>query len=138
VGLAAVLVATDLTSYSLGRPLVPDVMRDVYRTSWLPTLLFTLVVLAPLGEETLFRGFFYQGIATSRAGPVVAIIMSTVVFALMHGQYDWYGVIGIAAIGLYLGVVRYRTGSLFLTMVLHSVGNLVASLELIIQENWLK
>ena len=35
-GLAVLLVATDLTSYLLGRPLVPTVMVDVYRTAWLP------------------------------------------------------------------------------------------------------
>jgi uncharacterized protein len=137
-GLAVLLFTTDLTSYLLGRPLVPTVMVDVYRTSWLPTLLLAMVVLAPLGEETLFRGFLYEGIAASRAGPIVAIIVSTVTFALLHAQYDWYGILGVAAIGLYLGVVRYRAGSLFLTMLLHAVGNLVATFEMIVQQEWLK
>jgi membrane protease YdiL (CAAX protease family) len=136
-GLAAVLGATDLTSYLLGRPLVPTVMVDVYRTAWLPASLLALVVLAPVGEETLFRGFLYVGIAASRAGPNVAIVVSSVAFALLHVQYDWYGVIGVAAIGLYLGVVRYRTGSLLLTMLLHAVANLFATLELVVQEHWL-
>ena len=58
-----------LTSYLTGRPLVPTVMVDMYRSSWLPGLLFAMVVLAPIGEETLFRGFLYAGIAASRAGP---------------------------------------------------------------------
>jgi membrane protease YdiL (CAAX protease family) len=137
-GMAVLLVAIDLTSYLVGRPLVPLVMVEVYQTAWLPALLLAFIVLAPLGEETLFRGFFYHGIAVSRAGPIVAIIVSTVAFALMHVQYDWYGILGVAAIGLYLGVVRYRAGSLFLTMLLHAVGNLVATLELIVQQDWLK
>jgi uncharacterized protein len=137
-GMAVLLFATDLTSFLLGRPLVPVVMVDVYRTAWLPTLLLAMIVLAPLGEETLFRGFLYQGIAASRAGPIVAIVVSTVVFSLMHVQYDWYGILAVAATGLYLGVVRYRAGSLFLTMLLHAVGNLFATLEMIGQEVWLK
>ena len=56
-GLAVLLGATDLSSYLLGRPLVPTVMVEIYRASWLPTLLAALVVLAPIGEETVFRGF---------------------------------------------------------------------------------
>jgi membrane protease YdiL (CAAX protease family) len=138
LGLAVVLVATDLTSYLTGRPLVPTVMVDFYRNSWLPGLLFAMVVLAPLGEETLFRGFLYAGITASRAGPIVAIIVSTVAFAALHVQYDWYGIAGVAAIGLYLGVIRFWTRSLFLTMILHGVANVVATLDLLIQEHWLK
>jgi uncharacterized protein len=138
LGLAVVLGGTDLTSYLTGRPLVPTVMVDFYRNSWLPGLLFAMVVLAPLGEETLFRGFLYAGITASRAGPIVAIIVSTVAFAALHVQYDWYGIAGVAAIGLYLGVIRFWTRSLFLTMILHSVANAVATLELVIQQHWLK
>jgi len=138
LALAALLGATDLTSHLLGRPLVPQIMVDVYRTAWLPALLLSFVVLAPLGEETLFRGFLYQGIAASRAGPIGAIIVSSVVFALLHVQYDWYGIVAVAATGLFLGVVRYWTGSLLLTMLLHGVANLVATLELFFQDHWLK
>jgi uncharacterized protein len=138
LGLAVVLVVTDLTSYLTGRPIVPTVMVDMYHSSWVPGLVFAMVVLAPLGEETLFRGFLYAGIAASRAGPVVAILVSTVVFASLHLQYDWYGIAGVAAIGLYLGVVRYRARSLFLTMVLHAVGNTVATVEMAVLDTWFK
>ena len=63
-----VLVASDLVMYSLGRSIVPPFMVGIYRTSWLPILLFAIVVLAPVGEEILFRGFLYNGIAVSRGG----------------------------------------------------------------------
>jgi len=137
-GLAGLLVATDLTSYLLGKPLVPKVMVDVYRTAWLPGLLLALVVLAPIGEETLFRGFLYTGIAASRAGPIVAIVVSSIVFALLHVQYDWYGIVAVGAIGLYLGVVRYRAQSLLLTTLLHAIASALATLEVFVQEHWLK
>jgi uncharacterized protein len=137
-GLAVLLGATDLSSYLLGRPLVPTVMVDIYRGSWLPALLFALVVLAPIGEETLFRGFLYMGIAASRAGPIVAILVSSVAFALLHVQYDWHGIVAVLATGLYLGVVRSRSQSLLLTMLLHAVGNAFATLEIVVLEHWLK
>ncbi len=66
VCLFVVLGASDLTTYLLGRPIVPNFMVSVYRTGWLPVLLLAIVVLAPLEEETLFRGFLYKGIAASR------------------------------------------------------------------------
>ena len=138
-GLSALLVATDLTSYVLRKPIVPTVMVDVYRSAWLPALLLALVVLAPVSEETLFRGFLYKGIAASRGGPTLAIIITSVAFALLHAlQYDWYAIGGVAAMGLFLGYVRYRSESLFLTILLHSVANAFATLELVVEETWLK
>jgi len=137
-GLAGLLIGTDLTLYLLGRPIVSQIMVDVYRSAWLPGLLLAIVVLAPIGEETLFRGFLYKGIAASRAGPLVAIVVSSIVFALLHTQYDSYGVIAVAAIGLYLAVVRYKAESLLLTMLLHAVASTYATLEIVAQEHWLK
>ena len=61
LGLAIVLVATDLTSYLLGRPLVPTVMVDIYRTAWLPGLVFAFVVLAPAGRGDSVSGISLQG-----------------------------------------------------------------------------
>jgi membrane protease YdiL (CAAX protease family) len=137
-GLAVLLGATDLTSYLRGHPIVPQVMIDVYRTAWLPGLLLTLMVLAPVQEEPLFRGFLYKGIVDSRAGPIAAIVVSAIGFAVLHLQYDLYEMLWVAAVGLYLGVVRYKTGSLWLTMLLHGVGNGFATLEIVVLEHWLK
>ncbi len=109
----------------------------IYRTSWLPILLFAIVVMAPVGEEILFRGFLYHGIAVSRWGHVAAILGTTAVFALLPSQYYWYGIVSVAVIGLYLGVVRHQTGSVLLTMSLHAVANAYATVEVIVQENWL-
>jgi membrane protease YdiL (CAAX protease family) len=138
VGLMVLLGATDLTSYVLGRPIVPEVMIKSYLSAWVPGFLFALVVLAPLGEETLFRGFLYKGIAESRAGPIVAILVSSIGFAVLHVQYDLYGIGAVAAMGLYLGAVRYKTGSVWLTMLLHGVANGFATLEIVVLEHWLK
>jgi membrane protease YdiL (CAAX protease family) len=137
IGLGVVLVASDLVMYWLRRPIVPQFMVGIYRTSWLPILLFAIVVMAPVGEEILFRGFLYHGIAVSRWGHVAAILGTTAVFALLHSQYDWYGIVSVAVIGLYLGVVRHQTGSVLLTMSLHAVANAYATVEVIVQENWL-
>ena len=137
-GLAVLLVGTDTISYLLGKPIVPEFMVDFYRNSWLPILLFTIVVLAPVGEETLFRGFLYAGLAASRLGPRGAIVIGSIAFGLLHVQYDWYGIVAAMATGLYLGVIRYWSRSLPLTIVLHGIANTVATLEVVVQKQWLK
>ena len=136
--MAVLLAASDIASVLSGRPLVPPFVLSLYRTAWLPGLVFAFVVLAPVGEETLFRGFVYKGIAASRAGPIGAIVISAAAWALLHAQYDWFGIATIAAAGVYLGTVRLLTGSLFLTMLLHAIQNTVGTVELLVQELWLK
>jgi membrane protease YdiL (CAAX protease family) len=130
-GLLVLLAATDSLSYALGRPIVPEVLVTMYRTAWPPLLLLAVLAVAPVGEETLMRGFLFQGIASSRWGPWAAIVLSSFAWAVIHVQYDLYGVATVFATGLYLGVVRQRTSSLFLTMLLHALGNAVATAELV-------
>ena len=60
-GMAILLATSDLISYLIGRPIVPPVMVDVYRTSWLPLLLLALLVAAPLEEEILLAGSSTRG-----------------------------------------------------------------------------
>ena len=129
LGLVLFLSASDGLTLALGRPLVSPFSAEVYRTAWLPPLLLAYMVAAPLGEEVLFRGFFYRGIADSRWGPGLAIGFSSILWALMHVQYDLYGIATIYLMGLYLGYVRHRTGSLLVTIHLHALANLVATAE---------
>ena len=131
-GLAILLVVSDSVTYLLGRPIVPQVMVDVYQTGWFVLLLPTLVIAAPLGEETLMRGFLYQGIASSRWGSRTAVVVTSIAWASIHLQYDLYGILQVAVIGIYLGEVRRRTGSLTLAMLLHGFANAVSTIEMII------
>jgi CAAX protease family protein len=128
-GLAILLAVGDSVTHLLGRPIVPQVMVDIYQTGWFSLLLPTLLVAAPLGEETLMRGFLYQGIA-SRWGALAAVLVSSVAWALLHLQYDWYGIVQIALMGIYLGEVRRRSASLPLTILLHGIANAVATIEM--------
>jgi membrane protease YdiL (CAAX protease family) len=136
VGLLLGLATSDLLTYELGRPIVPPVMVEAYKSAWLPLLLLALLVLAPLGEEVLIRGFLYRGLAASWIGPGMAIGVCSLAWAAMHVQYDLYAMSLIFLIGLYLGTIRYLTGSLPLVMLLHFVANLVATAELIVLVHW--
>jgi membrane protease YdiL (CAAX protease family) len=123
-GMLILMGATEFTTYSLGRPLAPPWMVNIYRTGWHFLLFLAIAVGAPAGEEVLFRGFLYRGIAASRWGSLVAILVTSLFWAGLHlTEYDLYGVGAIAVMGLYLGAVRLNTGSVLLTMLLHGLNN---------------
>jgi membrane protease YdiL (CAAX protease family) len=134
LGLLIVFVsASDGLTWLLGRPIVPDFMKSAYRTAYyVPLLWATLLVAAPLMEETLFRGFMIRGIDRSRLGAAGAIIIASAAWSLMHVQYDAYGMSQVFLMGILLGAARLRTQSLYPPLAMHSLANLIATIELIV------
>ena len=55
--------------------------------------------------------------------------MISLLWAMLHIQYDWTGVLQIFVIGLFLGWMRWRSGSLVVTFLLHALFNLEGTLE---------
>jgi len=128
--LLALAVLSDGLTSLLGRPIVPEVVVTSYRTAWFPPLLWlAVVVLAPLNEEIFFRGFIFAGISRSRMGGWGAILLTSVLWAVIHVQYDWYGVATIFASGLLLGYARLRTNSIIPTIAMHALMNLVTTIQ---------
>ena len=128
--LAAFLFLSDAVSLLLHQPIVPSFMAEAYESaSFLPALLFAIVIVAPIFEETFFRGFLFQGIRYSRLGHIGAIGITSLFWAVIHLQYDVYGIATLIAFGLLLGIARLKTDSIYLLMVMHSFANLVATVE---------
>lgn len=124
------LVASDALSLALGRPLVPEPMMPSFRTAGsLPIFLFGFVVAAPLAEEFLFRGFVQAGLIHSRLRPFGAIVLTALAWGILHLQYDAYGIATVVVTGILLGLIRWRTGSLWLCALLHGLANAIASAE---------
>jgi uncharacterized protein len=131
--LAAFLFLSDAVSLLLHQPIAPPFMVDAYKTaSFLPALLFAIIIVAPIFEEIFFRGFLFQGIRYSRLGPIGAIGITSFFWAVIHLQYDVYGITTLFALGLLLGIARLKTGSIHLLMVMHSVTSLVATIEMVL------
>lgn len=127
------LIVLDLFTYLLGKPIVPEFMWRIYssvESRWI--LWIALIVAAPLIEELFFRGFLLKGLSVSPIGPAGAVILTSAVWAVIHMQYDLYGIGTIFVMGLVLGTARVMTGSTILTIFLHSVANLVATAETVI------
>jgi uncharacterized protein len=131
IGITLVLLAfSDGLTWMLGKPIVPDFMRVVNATAqpvWL--LWLALVVAAPLFEEIFFRGFLFTGFAASAAGPVGAIVITSVLWAAIHLQYDLYGIATLFVLGVVFGLARLRAGSLYVPLALHAMTNLIAAAQ---------
>lgn len=95
-----------------------------------------LLLVAPIAEELLFRGWAYAFLERVYSTRWVVIITS-VVFAAMHYEYaiaaaNWMQSVPNAlfyvCMGLALGYVRYRTGSVIMCVGAHFLSNLLATL----------
>jgi membrane protease YdiL (CAAX protease family) len=76
-------------------------------------------------EELMFRGYVLQRL-NDRAGRVASVIVSSIIFALMHGfnpGADVFGIINTIGIGVVLCVLYFRTGSLWMPIGFHTAWN---------------
>ena len=71
-----------------------------------------------------------SGIASSRLGGVVAVFVTAATWAIIHVQYDAYGITTIFVSGILLGFMRLKTGSLLLCVALHALMNVAATAEI--------
>jgi CAAX protease family protein len=130
IGLIAV---SDAALYFGGRDLVTTFQLQSYTTAaaegWLPAMLVGAIIVAPAGEEIMFRGFLFRGWVRSQRSAWPAIIAISAIWSGLHVQYDWTGVLQIFVIGLFLGWMRLRSGSMLLTFLLHALFNLEGTLE---------
>ena len=121
---------SDLLSVVLGRPVVPDFMKAIYATArpvWL--VWAALLVAAPVFEEVFFRGFLFRGFAASFIGPIGAVALTAALWALIHTQYDLFGIATVFCLGLLIGAARMLTRSLWVPIAMHAMANFVSTLE---------
>jgi membrane protease YdiL (CAAX protease family) len=85
-----------------------------------------VTVIAPLAEETLFRGYVFGALRNWR-GPWPAALLTGAVFGAIHG-YSTPAVflVPLGILGFMLCVVRWRTGSLLPCIALHAINNALA------------
>jgi membrane protease YdiL (CAAX protease family) len=139
VGVIAAIVfiaLADLVSWLAGRNVITSFQNDIYTTAaaqgWLALLWFAVVIVTPIGEESLFRGFLFRGWYREPQDAWSAIGLTAVLFALLHVQYDWFVIAQVFAFGLLLGWMRWVSGSTLLTMLLHALINLEGMIETVL------
>jgi membrane protease YdiL (CAAX protease family) len=85
-----------------------------------------VTAIAPLAEETFFRGYFFGALRNWR-GPWPAALVTGLVFGAIHyGSAPAVYLPVLAAFGVVLCVVRWQTGSLLPCVGLHALNNAIA------------
>ncbi len=88
--------------------------------------LFALaVVFAPIAEELLFRGWIYTALR-AHWGLWPALLISSALFGFAHYEGTHLYALAVFPIGLALGLIRERTGSIKVSIGYHAFNNLAA------------
>jgi membrane protease YdiL (CAAX protease family) len=136
VCIIGLIALSDALLYLSGRAVVTPFQVESYTTAaaegWLPAMAFAAIIVAPAGEEIMFRGFLFRGFVRSERSAWPAIVIISILWAALHLQYDWTGMLQIFVIGLLLGWVRWRSGSTLLTFLLHALFNLEGTIETVL------
>ena len=118
LGTAAVSIA--VSQIGLEPQGVKQAMKIAQDPASLLVGLALLAGLAPLVEELVFRGLLYGWLA-GRWGGGVAVIGSSLAFAAAHVELAH--VILVLPLGLVFGWLRWRSGSLWPSLVAHMANN---------------
>lgn len=86
--------------------------------------LFMLAILPAVFEETLFRGGMQNLLSRWTRIPILAIIITSIVFSAIH--FSYIGFLSRFALSFILGWMYYRTGNLWLNIIGHITNNAVA------------
>lgn len=128
------MIGSQALTYLLDKsPLVfVDPLYQSVSSVWL--LVFAMVIVAPIYEELVFRGILWSAIAeqfaatphSKQRGALVASIVTSLIFAVIHLQYGIYEITTIVVLAFIFCYARIKSGSLVLPMLLHIINNGVA------------
>ncbi|WP_386057950.1 CPBP family intramembrane glutamic endopeptidase [Thalassobacillus hwangdonensis] len=87
--------------------------------------MFSVIVLVAIYEEVIFRGMVQHWL-TNKVGSIVAILITSVLFGWMHGDYELFGM----TMGIAFGFIYHLKRSLSAAILLHMLWNLISSFSM--------
>ena len=90
-----------------------------------PLGILGVCLIGPLAEEAIFRGAILRRLLEKKWNPWIAIVISAIIFAIVHGNFEQ----GLTAIimGCFMGWIYYRTRSIMPCFLVHAVNNTTAT-----------
>jgi membrane protease YdiL (CAAX protease family) len=113
---------------------LPSDLGVTHSTAALVAAAVFVCAIAPMAEEFFFRGFFFGTLRNMpirvggrNAGPWVAAVLTGILFGFAHlGSAPAAFLVPLGFLGFVLCLIRWRTGSLYPCMALHSANNALA------------
>lgn len=104
-----------------------NIANQVNSTSQIVMLFISACLIAPFIEEILFRGIAYHRLQTSSFGASSSIILPSIIFTLIHFQYEQLLIfVLLFTSSCLLGVIRHVTGNLWYCIIGHMAMNIYA------------
>ncbi|WP_105102106.1 CPBP family intramembrane glutamic endopeptidase [Microbulbifer pacificus] len=95
-------------------------------------LALVFVLVAPLLEELIFRGYLFRAWRHTRLGFSGTLLLTSALFTAMHlGQYHWIHLSFVFVLSLMLGFAREKSGSVLLPILLHALNNFASAVTVI-------
>jgi len=92
----------------------------------------TICILAPLTEEIFFRGLLYTQL-NKKFGWKAALFLPAILFTIFHlnGGKGWENIFVIIVFidAVFYAFIRHKTNSIYITILLHALGNSIAVIE---------
>lgn len=140
IGLCAFFLLVLGTSFFLALTPLPDsgstALFSSVKGDWLCLLL--LCVVGPLTEEVIFREGILRNLVQSNLHPMIAVLLSAAVFAIVHGNLAQ--IVPALVLGIALGIFYLRTGNLWFCTLAHVLNNTSAVILLHLPEgeSWMQ
>lgn len=105
----------------------PDYLEDLANQLKITSLVngviivITTIIIAPIVEEMLFRGYFQKVLEEEWQDVTKAVLVTGVFFAFVHLNPYW--IVQIYLLGVILGYLAWRTNSILPSLILHGLNN---------------
>lgn len=97
-----------------------SVILDFPQIHFRMLMFFFTIVIAPLFEELLFRGFFQSMLRGVTGKPWTSIFLTSAIFATLHPWTHWPALFILSAC---MGYAYEKSGSLFRSIIIHALFN---------------
>jgi uncharacterized protein len=112
------------------KQIIEEMYKQLVSSQSIPELLWVILVVAlipAVAEELLFRGLVQRSFERGLT-PMRGVLITGIIFGAYH--LNPFSFVPLAALGMYLGYITMRTGSIVTSMVGHCYNNLFASIAL--------
>ena len=126
------MIGGELITYSMN----PDNYVFQFEVTQFVALLIISVLVIPLqaaGEELFFRGYLMQGIGWGTKSPLIALVITSIGFGLLHlanPEIEKYGqefIVTYVIMGLFFGIIALMDDGLELAIGVHTINNMYNS-----------
>lgn len=125
VSITIVAIQFGITAPVVNSIYMPDFMKELMLELAAQNGVFsfiTIVIAAPVLEELIFRGIILDGFLR-KYSPLKSIVISSILFGIVH--LNPWQFISALILGIFSGWIYYKTRKLSLSILIHSVNNLI-------------